>query len=141
MELCKFKGTLYGKLESQLFIFDSTWESFRPIETIGWDGEKIVAVDTKYKSDIFDQWYGFGSANMKQLCKRLTEITELETPESQSIPWLKGEFWRDRQCSFAFSCTSKTPLSWQKYVKYMNSKPRTLRQPIRNRATKRLLPK
>jgi hypothetical protein len=78
---------------------------------------------------------------MKQLCKRLTETTELITEESNFIPWLKGEWWRDRECSFAFDCTPRTTSSWNSYIRYMNSRSKTLRRHLQSRATKRLLPK
>lgn len=141
MELCNFKGTLYGKLETHLFVWDSEWETFRPIENIGWNGSEIVAIDLKYKKDIFDPWYGFGTTEMKQLCRKLTDTTDLGVSESGNIPWLKGEWWRDRECSFTSNCVSRSPASWQKYIKYMNSKAKTLRRHIHSRATKRLLPK
>jgi len=139
MELVKFKGTLYGKLQTQLFIWEAEWDSFRPIEKIAWNGQELIAIDTKYKQDIFDPYYGYGSPEMKQLCRRLTDITELDAPES--IPWLKGEWWKDRECSFAFECSSRSVQSWKKYVSFLNSRPRTLRRHHENRATKRLVPK
>jgi len=138
MELCKFRGTLYGKLKTHLFVWDSEWDTFRPIETIGWNGSEITYRDEKYKRDIFDPWYGFGSSDMKALCKKLTYE---DVPESDTIPWVKGEWWRDRECSFTSDCISRSPVSWQKYIKYTNSKSRTLRSHTKNRATKRLLPK
>jgi len=141
MELTNFKGTIYGKLKYQLFVWDSGWESFRPIEKIGWNGSAIVAVDSKYKTDLFSPWYGYGSSDMKQLCKHLTETTELDVPESAFIPWLSGEWWRDRNCSFASDCTPRSAASWSKYLKYMNMKSKTLRRHVDNRATKRLVPK
>jgi hypothetical protein len=141
MELVNFKGRLYGKLESQLFVWEAAWDSFRPIEKLGWNGKEIIGVDTKYKQDIFDPYYGFGSPEMKQLCRRLTDITELNVPESQTIPWIKGEFWRDRECSFAFECSSKSVQSWKRYIGYLNSKHKTLRRHFDRRATKRLLRK
>jgi hypothetical protein len=139
MELINFKGTLYGKLESQLFVWEAAWDSFRPIESIGWNGKEIIGVDTKYKQDIFDPYYGYGSLEMKQLCRRLTDITELDVPESGNISWLKGEFWRDRNCSFAFECSSRSIESWKKYIGYMNSRAKTLRKIPGNRITRRKL--
>ncbi len=136
MELAKFKGTLYGKLNTQLFVWEAEWDSFRPIEHIGWNGKEIVPVDTKYKQDIFDPYYGYGSPEMKQLCRKLTDTTELDVPES-SIPWLKGEFWRDRNCTFAFECSSRSVESWKKYIGYMNSRAKTLRKHFQSRKTKR----
>jgi hypothetical protein len=141
MELVNFKERLYGKLESQLFVWEAAWDSFRPIEKLGWNGKEIIGVDTKYKQDIFDPYYGFGSPEMKQLCRRLTDITELNVPESQTMPWIKGEFWRDRECSFAFECSSKSVQSWKRYIGYLNSKHKTLRRHFDRRATKRLLRK
>jgi len=138
MELINFKGTLYGKLESQLFVWEAAWDSFRPIESIGWNGKEIIGVDTKYKQDIFDPYYGYGSPEMKQLCRRLTDITELDVPES-TIPWLKGEFWRDRNCAFAFECSSRSVQSWKNYIAYTNSRAKTLRKIPGNRITRRKL--
>ena len=139
MELINFKGTLYGKVDSQLFVWESSWDSFRPIEHIGWNGKELIAVDTKYKEDIFSPWYGYGSSEMKEVCRRLTDITELSVPESDSIPWLKGEWWRDRNCTFAFECSPKTVQSWKRYIGYMNSRAKTLRRHIHSRKTKRAL--
>jgi hypothetical protein len=139
MELINFKGTLYGKLESQLFVWEAAWDSFRPIESIGWNGKEIIGVDTKYKQDIFDPYYGYGSLEMKQLCRRLTDITELDAPESGNISWLKGEFWRDRNCSFAFECSSRSVQSWKNYIAYTNSRAKTLRKIPGNRITRRKL--
>jgi hypothetical protein len=141
MELIKFKGTIYGKVKTQFFVWEPSWESFRPIEKIAWNGKAIVAVDGIYKDDIFDPFYGYGSAEMKHLCKVLTENTDLGVSESDTMPWIAGEWWRDRQCSFANECTSRTPASWNRYIKYMNSKSKTLRNHRETRATKRLLPK
>ena len=138
MELTKHKGVLYGKLGTQLFIWESSWDSFRPIESIGWNGKEIVAVDKKYKQDIFDPWYGYGSAEMKQLCRRLTDVTELNVPESGIV--LKGEWWKDRLCSFAFQCSPKDTNSWKRYIQYTNSRAKTLRASPRFRATRRTLP-
>ena len=141
MEVCKFKDRIYGNLSGQLFVWESEWDSFRPIQSIGWNGKELVAIDTIYKIDIFSPWYGYGSSEMKELCKRLTDITELNVPESGNIQWMKGEWWKDRQCSFAFACSPKTTDSWRRYVSYTNSRARTLRRHSENRATKRLLPK
>jgi len=140
MELCKFKGTVYGKIAKQFFIFESEWDSFRPVERIAWDGTKIIIVDQVYKKDIFHSSYGFGSPEMKAACKKLTEITELGIPESESLPWLDTEWFRDRKCTFAYDCTPRTPDSWARYIRYQNSKPRTLRKYHHSRKTKRLVP-
>jgi hypothetical protein len=139
MELCKFKGILYGKLGTQFFIWDSSWESFRPIEKIAWNGNKITFIDSQYKQDIFDPYYGYGSEDMKKLCNHLSETTELGISESPHMRWLDSEWWRDRKCTFS-ECASRDNSSWNRFIKYTNSKPKTLRRHIENRATKRLIP-
>jgi len=140
MELCKFKGVLYGKLDRQLFVWESEWDSFRPIEKIAWDGSKIITIDI-YRKDIFHPFYGFGSSEMKELCKKLTETTELGIPESDSLPWIENEWFRDRKCTFAYTCTPRNTVSWTRYIKYLNSKPKTLRRHSDSRKTRRLVPR
>ena len=136
MELRKFKDNIYGKLGNQLFLWDSTWELFRPIDTIAWDGYKIVTTDS-FRNDIFDPYYGFGSVEMKEKCIELSENIDLEAPEI--LPWIDSEWWRDRKCTFT-ECAPKDSSSWIRYIKYTNSKAKTLRVHRQTRATKRLLP-
>jgi hypothetical protein len=141
MELCKFKGIIYGRLKKNYFVFETEWDSFRPIERIAWDGNKVVIIDKYYKQDIFSPFYGFGSDEMKRVCKRLTEVTELGVPESDTMPWLDEEWFRDRRCNFAYICTPRTTDSWIKYVRYLNSKPRTIRNHRETKMTRRLVPR
>jgi hypothetical protein len=139
MELIKH-GELFGKLESQLFIWDSNWESFRPIEKIGWNGKNITYSDYRYKQDLFDPWYGYGSSEMKQLCKRLIEIVDLgKYTEDITVLFKDTEWFRDRKVSF-LPCAPKTPDSWLKYIKYAKSKARTLRTFKHSKKTKRIMP-
>jgi hypothetical protein len=139
MELIKH-GELFGKLESQLFIWDSNWESFRPIEKIGWDGKNITYSDYKYKEDLFDPWYGYGSSEMKQLCKRLIEIVDLgKYSEDITILFKDTEWFRDRKVSL-LPCAPKSSSSWLKYIKYTKSKARTLRTFKHSKKTKRVMP-
>jgi hypothetical protein len=137
MELCNFKGIVYGKIQNQFFIWDSSWDSFRPIERIVWDGNKIDIIDSKFKEDLFSSYYGYGSAEMKKLCLELSN-NSLDISES-NIPWFT-EWWRDRRCNFS-ECAERDTKSWLRFLKYTNSKHRTLRKHIENRATKRLIPK
>jgi hypothetical protein len=133
MELAKFKGNLYGKLKTQLFIWEAAWDSFRPVESIAWNGREIVVIDSIYKEDIFDPYYGYGSPEMKLLCRRLTDITELDGPEK--VPWFT-EWWRDRYCNFTECCPRDTG-SWKKFIAYTGSRVKTLRVPRSSRATRR----
>lgn len=147
MELITFHDRIYGKLSGQLYTFETTWDSFRPINGIGWNGKLLVPIDDQYKTDLFSPDYGYG--NLKSECKRLTQETELsETKEIQDPIQLwrwYGEknvkWWRDRPCVFVAQCVSRESDSWKKYLKYLEVRAKTLRRPHHGRATKRLLPK
>jgi hypothetical protein len=136
MDLRSYKGTVYGKLKNRLFQWDSNWESFRPIEKIVWNGKELKSLFPFF--DMFDPYYGFGSSDMKQLCDRLTEITNLETAVEQ-LPWIEGEWFKDRNVPFE-SCVAKTQDSWKKYIQYTGSCPKTLRKQSFH-ATRRLIRK
>ena len=134
---------LYCKLQFQLFLWDTGWEIWRPITKIGWSGTKITYDDHKYKKDIFDPYYGFGSLEMKDLCKKLTDFID-RTKYTEDIEklFIYPEFLYDRKIEFLEMCPQinlKTKQSWQKYLKYMNQKSRTLRKFTDTRKTRRLL--
>jgi hypothetical protein len=149
MDLCEFHSQIYGKYNNQLFLFEPTWDSFRPIEKVGWDGHRYVAVDSKYKQDIFDEHYGYGSLEMKALCKQLLRETDLETAKLLTDPVLfwkwcgetEAKWWYDRACVFASPCVSRDSVEWKKYLYYLNVKSKTLRRAALSRMTKRLLPR
>jgi len=143
MELIKFYGKTYGKENSQLYVFEETWDSFRPISKVVWNGKKFEIVDSIYKSDLFSQVYGYGSMEMKIRCRNLTAETELENTVEIPNP---TDFWkwcgtptewvRDRFIALSSTCGDK---NWKKFVMYSNSKPRTARHAPAGRLTKRLL--
>jgi hypothetical protein len=149
MELCIFHSNIYGKKDGQLFVFEPTWDSFRPIEKVGWDGIKYSIVDTKYKTDLFDQNYGYGSLQMKALCRQLSQTTELEDAKEITDPVLfwkwcgetEAKWFYDRACVFASPCIAKDSNQWKKYLHYLNVRSKTLKNTIRGRMTRRLVPK
>jgi hypothetical protein len=149
MDLITFHDRIYGKLDNQLYTFETTWDSFRPINGIGWDGKRLVPIDGEYKTDLFSPVYGYGSPDIKAECRRLTQETELSDAKEIRDPihlwrWY-GEknvkWWRDRPCVFANQCVSRDSDSWKKYLKYLEVRAKTLRRPYHGRATKRLVPK
>jgi hypothetical protein len=82
MELLTFHDRVYGKCNGKLYTFETTWDSFRPISGIGWNGKQLVPIDAEYKTNLFSSEYGYGSVNEKAECRRLTQETELsETKE------------------------------------------------------------
>jgi hypothetical protein len=149
MELCTFHNQIYGKRNKQLFVFESLWDSFRPIEKVAWNGESYTIVDSAYKSDLFDNNYGYGSLGMKALCRELTQTVELNDAKEIGDPlvfwkWCEEsdvKWWFDRVCVFADPCVAKDLPKWKSYIKYLQTKPKTLRRPLKGRLTRRLLPK
>lgn len=149
MELVLFHDRIYGTYQGQLFIFESTWDSFRPITGIGWNGKRMIPIDKEYKQNLLDSFYGYGSLEMKALCRKLTQETELENAKETKDPvyiwrWYgekQVKWWRDRPCVFASPCVEKDMNAWKKYLHYLEVRAKTLRRPFKGRATKRLLPK
>lgn len=147
MELLSFHDRIYGKYNSQLFTFEPTWDSFRPIQGIAWNGKVIAPVEIEY--NLFDPYYGYGSLEMKTLCRKLTLETELSNCVETKNPvylwrWYREKnvnWWRDRPCVFSSSCVERDNLAWKKYLKYLETNAKTLRKPLKLRMTKRLLPK
>lgn len=146
MELCEFCETIYGKLNNQLFAFETAWDSFRPISGVGWGGKEFITDDRAYKKDLFSPYYGYGSADMKKICKELTKTTELSNTLQIKDPVLFWKWcnqastiwWFDRPVLFANSCADRSRESWKRYINRTHSKRKTLRNNIIRRATKRL---
>jgi hypothetical protein len=142
MEVVQFHGKTYGKENSHLYVFEATWDSFRPITKVEWNGKKFAIDDATFKQDLFDQYYGFGSDEMKIRCKALTENTELNGPELDPLSFWKWcgtstEWFRDRQCVLS-PCDNH---DWKKYIITTASRPRTLRRAPSSRITRRLVAK
>lgn len=147
MELITFHDTIYGKLNGKLYTFETLWDLFRPIGGVAWNGKHFVPIEL-YKTDLFSQHYGYSSIEEKAECRRLTQETELsetkEIKDSISLWRWYGEknvkWWRDRPCVFT-PCVSRDVESWKKYLIFLDARAKTLRQPFRGRATRRLLRK
>ena len=142
MELVRFRETIYGRLQGNLFMWEPTWDSFRPIRGYLWNGTKFVH-ESEF-TDIWDPYYGYGSLEMKHLCKKLIEETELGTAKDvesldQFWTWCRTqtEWFRDRRCAFT-ACASKDIPSWKHFIATTHSKPKTLRHHIHARSTRRL---
>jgi hypothetical protein len=144
MELTRFRDNLYGRMNGRLFLWEPGWDSFRPFDDLAWNGTVFVHITTKYTNDIWNPDYGYGSAEMRELCKRLTDETELETEnECKTIEqfwlWCKTPtvWWRDRKCVFS-KCAPQDIQSWKRYIVNTASKPKTLRHRFHSRTTRRL---
>jgi hypothetical protein len=149
MDLREFHDRVYGKHAGRLFVFEPTWDAFRPIDLVGWNGSAFVVQDSKYKQDLFDKNYGYESLGQKALCRALIQDTELggaRRIEDPSVFWAwcgtGVKWWRDRPCVFHSDEVPRDNAAWRKYIGYLQDRPRTLRRPIHGRrATRRLVSK
>jgi hypothetical protein len=142
MELVRFRETVYGRLQGTLFLWEPTWDSFRPIRGYLWNGTTFVH-ESDF-ADIWDPYYGYGSSDMKRLCKKLSESVDLNSAQDiQSLDhfwtWCRTptEWFRDRRCAFT-ACASKDAFSWKRLIGNTHSKPKTLRHHAHVRSTRRL---
>lgn len=146
MDLKTFQDRIYARYENQLFVFEPSWDTFRPIEHVAWDGKKYVILDQKFKGDLFDPNYGYGSLAMKATCRKISQDVDFDkaTEIKDVVQFWKwsGEkelkWWNDRPILFSSPCVSKDMEQWKKYLSYENVRAKTLRQPLKGRLTRRL---
>ena len=143
----EFHDNIYTYHENQLYIFDSSWDSFRPITRVGWNGTYFEIVDSEFKSNLYSPTYGFGE--LKETCKKLNQEIELGDAKHIEDPiqfWRacrepNVKWWNDRPIVFANEDTSRGKESWKSYLKYIQKRAKTLRRPFKGRMTRRLVPK
>ena len=135
MDLVVFRDRIYGKLNNQLFLFESTWDNFRVIDGVYWNGSRFMSPIRN--PDLFSEHYGYNTLQDKEFCRQLIDETELSNARQISDPihlwrWYgetKMVWWRDRLCVFENDCIHKDE-NWKTYIQYLNSSPRTIRKKI-----------
>jgi hypothetical protein len=145
--LASWNGKTYLKHTKQLYCWEPHWNCFRPIESISWNGTPICT-----DRDIFSATYGFGSAEKKAECERLTDEFMDKLEEAQPLPsiealWTWTEYplsrWVfDRQIVVC-SCESPTRTTWKTFLQEHSLRHKTLRSKgmRKNTYTKHRLPK
>ena len=69
--LYDFNDQLILEHKGWWFLWETAWDSFRPIDDVQWDGTRFVYEDRGYCADPTDPLYGYGSEVMKDLCDLL----------------------------------------------------------------------
>lgn len=134
--LYDFNDSLFLRVRGLWFVWESAWEQFRPIETVTWDGTTFRIHDDLYCSDPMDPLYGYGSAQMRELCELLHDKHD-ETPVKVSSLPIGTEWFRDRHVALS-PCAPRTPASWKRMVRNHG---RTCRRCPRGKTfTRRTLP-
>ena len=136
MSLCAFGDALFLQSKSRWFLWESAWDSFRPVTSVAWDGYTFVVDDRAFCTDPTDELYGYGTQEMKDLCDSLNELDTPETvrtivtPEIGPLTWFRDRF---------VSVTPCTPLDVRSWKHMHRGKYRTCRKaPKGSRRTRRL---
>jgi hypothetical protein len=136
MGLIKFQDSVYLEYKRNWFVWESSWDIFRPVTSVSWNGSRFVLEDDVYVSDITSPLYGFGTTEMKEVCKALTQLYRdtlsnapvVRTPEIGNTEW-----FFDRFVSFT-QCAPRDKSSWKRMS---NARNRTLRKGPSARHTRR----
>ncbi len=118
MGLYKFQDKTFVYYNRIWFLWEPAWESFRPIDALAWNGSSYVVVDTTFCSDPMDEFYGYGSLNMKLICDGLTEtcVSQLSNAQVIDMPEIsnKGLVWfYDRRVALT-PCCPRDKQSWKR---------------------------
>jgi hypothetical protein len=134
MSLVKVGDAVYLQVKSAWFLWEPAWESWRPITSVSWDGERVVLDDRAYCSDPTDPLYGYGSPKMQELCAALTKTYSPTNAVSGSLPAIGAQEWFfDRALSLT-PCAPRDKASWKRFHK---GKYRTPRRAPKTRLTRR----
>ena len=134
MSVYQFRDSTFLCYKSLWFVWESTWERYRPVDALRWNGTRFEIEDTRYTHDLADPLYGYETASMKELCDRLSSMF----PPSSAKParhLIVGppEWFRDRMVCLN-PCAPRDTASWKKMCQ---GRHRTCRKGPRNKFTKR----
>jgi len=136
MALYRYQDTVYLLYKQTPFVWESDWETFRPITSLAWNGSSFIVDDYVYCKDPTDEYYGFGNAAMKQACDLLTRSygSNISKAVCVNAPCIgKCEWWFDRMISLT-PCAPRDRGSWKRMHKGRYFTPR---KGPRNKLTRR----
>jgi hypothetical protein len=117
MSLVKVGDTVLLQFKTVWFLWESAWESFRPITSLAWDGEALVLNDRAYCADPTDPLYGYGTAKMREVCTLLTKSFRPTDARQGLLPAVGPQEWfYDRYLSLT-PCAPRDRASWKRFHK------------------------
>ncbi len=135
MSLIKVGDTVLLQIRALWFLWEPAWETFRPITSLAWDGTALVLNDRAYCADPLDPEYGFGTAKMRDVCRRLTDAYDPTEAEPGLLPAVGPQEWfYDRYLSLT-PCAPRDRASWKRFHK---GRYRTPRSAPKTRLTRRV---
>ncbi len=111
--LYDFNDTLILEHRGWWFVWETAWDSFRPVDGILWDGSRFVIDDRAYCSDPSDPYYGYGSSVMKDLCEMLGEQHHEVPDEVDCLRIGNREWFFDRPVALT-PCAPRDYASWKR---------------------------
>ena len=134
----RFKERVFLKKDAW-FVWEPSWDMFRPISAFAWNGKAYVIDDSPYTKDPFSDLFGFGTADMKDMCSKLSD-EHLEDVEKAPIvreACIGTPIWvRDRFVVMYPECIE----TWRTHLRAIGCRARTCRAgPRGKKFTKRTL--
>ncbi len=129
MSLFEFQDRVYLHYKQYWFVWESAWESFRPIDGVRWNGKSFSIDDSSYCKDPTDEHYGYATSQMKQVSSLLRYKYDEVAKRVYSLDTGNSEWFRDRHISMT-PCCPRTKESWKRMVQ---GKPRTCRHAPRGK--------
>ena len=125
MSVVKVGESVYLDVKSSWFVWESAWDSYRPVTSVAWDGSRLVLDDRAYCADPTDPLYGYGSAKMQALCALLTTTYPPSSARPSSLPAIGPPTWLyDRFVSLT-PCAPRDKASWKRFHKGRYRSPRS----------------
>jgi hypothetical protein len=132
MSLIRFQGEIYTKIQgNQLLVWDTAWQSFRPIESVVWNPstKRVEPFYGEFCMEIFDAEYGYG--DLREVCDEVTERIDLESAvelnsddfwrwTNQTLTWIRDRGVTIHPCH--------TAPSRKEYLQVMNARARTMKR-------------
>ena len=133
----RFKERVFLKKDGW-FVWEPSWDMFRPISRFVWNGKAYVIDDSQYTKDPFSELFGFGTPAMKEVCTNLTNeyLDGIEKAPTVREACIGTPIWaRDR-----FVVMDDCIDTWRTHLRAIGSRARTCRnQPRGKKFTKRTL--
>lgn len=138
MSLTKHGDRIFLNYKQNWFLWEPSWESFRPIQSYAWNGKEYEIGDREYCTDPMDSFYGFGSSKMKQVCDALTATyaSQISGAHPVTTPTIGPSEWMFDRMVVLTPCAPRDRDSWKKMT---HGRCRTLRRAPRNKLTRRIL--
>ena len=111
--LYDFNDQLILEHKGWWFLWETAWDSFRPIDDLQWDGTHFVYNDREYCADPSDPFYGYGSQVMKDLCELLGDSRHDLPEEVDCLRIGSPEWFMDRPVALT-ACAPRDRASWKR---------------------------